>query len=96
MGSLLSAVALPWFVLQTTGSPSRMGLVLAAESAPLLARRILSVEKRVFGSEPGSAVVRGLGAWVPDVMQEFRGPGKRRETRSAYLAAGGVGPPRTR
>lgn len=36
MGSLMSAVALPWFVLQTTGSPSRVGLVLAAEAVSLL------------------------------------------------------------
>jgi MFS family permease len=31
MGSEMSAVALPWFVLVTTGSPTRMGAVLAAE-----------------------------------------------------------------
>jgi predicted MFS family arabinose efflux permease len=35
LGSLMSVVALPWFVLQTTGSPSRMAAVLAAEAAPL-------------------------------------------------------------
>ena len=36
LGSLMSVVALPWFVLETTGSPGRMGVVLAAQSAPLL------------------------------------------------------------
>src|SRR4051812_48717470 len=36
LGSLMSTVALPWFVLQTTGSAARMGLVLAAGSAPLI------------------------------------------------------------
>ena len=35
LGSLMSAVALPWFVLVTTGSPTRMGLVLAAAAAAL-------------------------------------------------------------
>ena len=35
LGSLMSIVALPWFVLETTGSPGRMSLVLAAEAAPL-------------------------------------------------------------
>jgi MFS family permease len=31
-GSMMTWLALPWFVLSTTGSPSRMGLVLAAEA----------------------------------------------------------------
>lgn len=35
VGSLMSVVALPWFVLETTGSAGKMGLVLAAEAAPL-------------------------------------------------------------
>lgn len=35
MGSLMTLVALPWFVLTTTESPGRMGVVLAAEAAPL-------------------------------------------------------------
>ena len=30
-GTEMTAVALPWFVLTTTGSPARMGIVLAAE-----------------------------------------------------------------
>ena len=34
LGSLMTVVALPWFVLETTGSPVRMSIVLAAE--PLL------------------------------------------------------------
>ena len=36
LGSLMTVVALPWFVLDTTGSPVRMSSVLAAESAALL------------------------------------------------------------
>jgi predicted MFS family arabinose efflux permease len=35
LGSLMTLVALPWFVLQTTGSPEKMGVVLAAEAAPM-------------------------------------------------------------
>ena len=31
LGTQMSAIALPWFVLVTTGSPARMGFVLAAE-----------------------------------------------------------------
>ena len=34
-GTEMTAVALPWFVLVTTGSPARMGAVLAAEFAGL-------------------------------------------------------------
>jgi MFS family permease len=30
-GSMMTALALPWFVLTTTGSPARMSLVVAAE-----------------------------------------------------------------
>lgn len=35
VGSQMTFLALPWFVLQTTGSPSRMGVVLAVELAPI-------------------------------------------------------------
>jgi MFS family permease len=35
LGTEMTAVALPWFVLVTTGSPARMGAVLAAEFAGL-------------------------------------------------------------
>jgi len=51
LGSLMSAVALPWFVLETTGSPQRMAVVLAAESAPL-----------VLVGIPSARVVARLGA----------------------------------
>jgi MFS family permease len=34
-GSQLSALAIPWFVLSTTGSPARMGIVFAVELLPL-------------------------------------------------------------
>lgn len=42
LGSLMSVVALPWFVLQTTGSPGRMSAVLAAEAAPLALLALVS------------------------------------------------------
>ena len=66
LGSLMTVVALPWFVLETTGSPEQMGLVLAAEGAPLALFAI-----------PSSRLAGRLGArrtlllcdavWVPAV-----------------------------
>jgi hypothetical protein len=35
-GTEMTAIALPWFVLVSTGSPTRMGAVLAAEFVGLL------------------------------------------------------------
>ena len=35
LGSQMTFLALPWFVLETTGSPTRMGVVLAVEIAPI-------------------------------------------------------------
>ncbi len=35
LGSWMTFLALPWFVLVTTGSATRMGIVLAAELVPL-------------------------------------------------------------
>jgi MFS family permease len=51
LGSQMTFLALPWFVLATTGSPTRMALVLAAEILPVAVLGILS----------GSVVAR-LGA----------------------------------
>ncbi|HEY7197541.1 MAG TPA: MFS transporter [Gaiellaceae bacterium] len=50
-GSQLSWLAVPWFVLVTTGSPSRMGIVLAAEF----------LGTAIFGI-PSSRVAARLGA----------------------------------
>jgi MFS family permease len=47
-GSQMTWLALPWFVLTTTGSPARMGIVLAVESASLA----------VFGFLSGNVVAR--------------------------------------
>ena len=51
IGSMMTALALPWFVLQTTGSASRVSVVLAAEGAPVL---LLGI--------PGGTVAARLGA----------------------------------
>ncbi|MDG4800562.1 MFS transporter [Micromonospora sp. WMMD980] len=36
LGTRISVVAIPWLVLETTGSPTRMGLVAAAETLPYM------------------------------------------------------------
>ncbi|NJP30925.1 MFS transporter [Micromonospora thermarum] len=36
LGSRVSVVAIPWLVLETTGSPTKMGVVAAAETLPYL------------------------------------------------------------
>ena len=51
LGSRMTYLALPWFVLVTTGSPSKMTLVLAVELAPMA----------IFGI-PSGMVVERLGA----------------------------------
>jgi MFS family permease len=51
VGSRMTALALPWFVLVTTGSPTRMGIVLAAELLPV---GLLGI--------PSGSVVSRLGA----------------------------------
>jgi len=50
-GSSMTFVALPWFVLVTTGSPAKLGWVMAAQLAPLA----------IFGIPAGSVIGR-LGA----------------------------------
>jgi hypothetical protein len=50
-GSQMTLLALPWFVLVTTGSPAKMGLVVAADLAPMVALSI-----------PGGALAGRLGA----------------------------------
>lgn len=50
LGSMLTVVALPWFVLQTTGSASKAGITLAVDSVPI-----------VFAGLFGGVVVDRLG-----------------------------------
>ena len=52
-GSQLTYLALPWFVLVTTGSPTKMGLVFAVELAPMA---LLGI--------PAGSVVQRLGPKV--------------------------------
>ena len=66
LGSLMTVVALPWFVLTTTGSPGRMGLVLAAEAAPLALLGIPSA--RIAGRLGARRTLLLCDAiWVPAV-----------------------------
>jgi predicted MFS family arabinose efflux permease len=66
LGSMMSVVALPWFVLETTGSPSRMAAVLAAEAAPLA---LLGVQTgRVAGALGARRTLLACDAvWAPTV-----------------------------
>jgi MFS family permease len=52
LGSQFSMLALPWFVLVTTGSASKMGLVFAIELAPIV---LLGI--------PSASLVDRLGPW---------------------------------
>ena len=64
LGSQMTFLALPWFVLATTGSPTRMGLVLAAELLPVAVLGILS----------GSVVARLGGRRTMLVADAARAP----------------------
>ena len=55
LGAQMTFLALPWFVLTTTGSTTRMGIVLAAELLPIA---LLGI--------PSGAVVSRLGAVKDD------------------------------
>ena len=60
LGTQMTWLALPWFVLVTTGSPSRMGIVFAAEVAPMA----------VLGIASGGVVQR-LGARRSMLVSDF-------------------------
>ena len=63
-GTGMTFVALPWFVLATTGSTAKMGWVLAAEMLPIA----------VFGI-PAGTVIAKLGAKKTMLISDaFRGP----------------------
>lgn len=63
LGSLMTAVALPWFVLETTGSATRVSVVLAAEAAPLLLLGVPSA-RLVARHGPWRALVACDAVWV--------------------------------
>src|SRR5881227_2838392 len=63
-GTSMTFVALPWFVLSTTGSTAKMGWVLAAEMLPIA----------IFGI-PAGTVIAKLGAKRTMLLSDaFRGP----------------------
>jgi predicted MFS family arabinose efflux permease len=64
LGTRMTYLALPWFVLVTTGSPGRMSLVLAAEILPMA---ILGI--------PSGSVVQRLGSRTTMLVADAaRGP----------------------
>jgi MFS family permease len=63
-GSAMTFVALPWFVLVTTGSTAKMGWVLAAELIPV----------GVFGIPAGSLVARLGAKRTMNISDAARGP----------------------
>src|SRR5574340_713585 len=60
LGSRMTYLALPWFVLVTTGSPGKMSLVLAVEIAPMA---VLGI--------PSGTVVQRLGARTTMLVSDF-------------------------
>lgn len=66
-GTKVSMVALPWFVLVTTGSPTRTGLVALAEMLPMVVLKVLGgplidrlgARRVTVGCDLGSTVVVG-------------------------------------
>ena len=60
LGTRMTYLALPWFVLVTTGSPGKMSLVLAVEIVP---QAILGI--------PSGAVVQRLGARTTMLASDF-------------------------
>jgi MFS family permease len=60
LGTRMTYLALPWFVLVTTGSPGKMSLVLAAEILPMA---ILGI--------PSGAVVQRLGSRTTMLAADF-------------------------
>ncbi len=60
LGTRMTYLALPWFVLVTTGSPSKMTLVLAAEILPMA---ILGI--------PSGAVVQRFGSRTTMLVADF-------------------------
>jgi predicted MFS family arabinose efflux permease len=60
LGTRMTYLALPWFVLVTTGSPGKMSLVLAAELVPMA---VLGI--------PSGAVVQRLGSRKTMLIADF-------------------------
>ncbi|MFC0006489.1 MFS transporter [Micromonospora siamensis] len=69
LGTRISIVAIPWLVLETTGSPTRMGLVAAAEALPyMLSSALATPWADRFGVRRTSIVVDAASAAVVAVV----------------------------
>jgi fucose permease len=64
VGSMMAALALPWFVLRTTGSPVRASVVLGAEVAAVV---LLGIPSGVVASRLGAkrTLLLTQGVWAP-------------------------------
>lgn len=58
-GNMLTLVAIPWFVLSTTGSPARAGLVAFASTVPVILAALL-----------GGPLIDRLGYTVTSVVSD--------------------------
>lgn len=73
LGTRISVVAIPWLVLETTGSPTKMGLVAAAETLPYMLSSALAtpwadrfgVRRTSIVVDAGSAVAMAAVALAP-------------------------------
>lgn len=73
LGTRVSIVAIPWLVLETTGSPALMGLVAAAETIPYMLSSALAapladrvgLRRTSVVADVGSAVAMGAVAMAP-------------------------------
>ncbi|MFC4147537.1 MFS transporter [Micromonospora mangrovi] len=73
LGTRISVVAIPWLVLETTGSPTRMGLVAAAETLPYMLSSALAtpwadrfgVRRTSVVADAASAAAMALVALAP-------------------------------
>ncbi|MFD0592970.1 hypothetical protein ACFQZ4_10800 [Catellatospora coxensis] len=60
IGSVLTFLAIPWLVLETTGSPSRMGLAAAAELLPYV---LIGPSARPWSTGSGRAACPSSPTW---------------------------------
>lgn len=75
LGSMVTIVAVPWLVLTTTGSATKMGVVAAATTVPFLVTSIfatpaadrLGMQATVVVTSIGGALSMAVVAIVPDV-----------------------------
>ena len=92
LGSMVTIVAVPWLVLTTTGSATKMGVVAAATTLPFLFTSVfatpvadrLGTQATVILTSFGGALSMAVVAIVPDVnfaAAAGDGRGERRDER---------------